>query len=220
MTEFTSDMKTLIEDAKEKMDENAKALEERMEERMANYTVPQTQVNPTQARPPTNSYALALINPPVHANPRIAAREGIKARQFLIEGIRNSRFSHYDSAQLKTELNDIVTGLGLSTGRIRSVTNSRNGGTIIEADSDKAANWLSSNANQRRLCDTIGSNAEFRSRSFKIIAFNVPLAINPEDSNHRQEICEANNMEASTIISAKWAKAIDRRSPNQERPTY
>ena len=71
MTEFTSDIKTLIEDAKEKLDEHIKATEERL----VNLTTSPL----TQTRTPTNSYALALVNPPAYANPRVAAREGIKS---------------------------------------------------------------------------------------------------------------------------------------------
>ena len=207
LTELTSDMKTLIEDAKEKIDEHVKMAEERL----TNTTAPAA----SQHRPPVNSYASVLINPPAHANPRVAAREGIKARQFLIEGIKNSKFSHLDTIQLKTELNKILSDLDFSQGKIRSATSARGGGTVIEADNDELAAWLSNETNQRRICDSIGSNAEFRTRIFNIIAFNVPLAINPEASNHKAEICEANNLEPSTISMARWAKAPERRSPNQ-----
>ena len=81
ITEFTSDMKTLIEDAKEKINEHLKISEERMTQAMSNTTA---QVKQTQA----NTFALVLVNPPPHANPKIAAREGIKARQYLLEGIK------------------------------------------------------------------------------------------------------------------------------------
>jgi hypothetical protein len=211
MTEFTSDMKTLVEDAKEKIDGHIKA----SEERLLSIPLPTpTQIN-QQAPTTTATYASKLVSPPAHANPRVAAREGIKARQFLIEGIRNSKFSHLDTFKLKAELNKILTELDMPTGKIQSVTSSRGGGTIIEADTDAAASWLSNVANQRRLCDRIGSNAEFRTRPFSIIAFNVPTDINPDEVNHRQEINEVNDLEAPTISTIKWAKAIDRRSPNQ-----
>ena len=102
--EFTSDMKILIEDPKEKIDAHIKASEEKMIQIMTtNLTLPIS-----QTKPPTNSYASMLINPPAHANQRVAAREGIKARQFAIEGIKNSKFSHLDSAQLKTKLNKLL----------------------------------------------------------------------------------------------------------------
>src|ERR1700678_804902 len=207
MTEFTLDFKLLIKDATERIDEHVKA----SEERMSILSIPPL----TQSRPPTSSYASALINPPAHANPRVAAREGIKARQFLIQGLKESKFSHLDSFQLKAELNKILPKLGLPSGKIRLVMNSRSGGTVIEADSDEVATWLTSSANQARLCDKLGDKAEFRNRSYNIIVFNVPLTINPEEEGHRMEICEANGFEPTTIVSAKWAKAVNRRIPNQ-----
>ena len=207
LTELTSDMKILIEDAKEKIDEHVKATEEHL-------TGLATAL-PAHLKQPTNSYASVLVNAPAHANPRVAAREGIKARQFLIEGIKNSKFSHLDTLQLKTELNKILSDLDFGQGKVRSITSSRGGGTIIEADNDETASWLAKEVNQRRICDHIGANAEFRTRTFNIIAFNVPLAINPELLSHRTEICEANDMDSTTITSARWAKAPDRRAPNQ-----
>ena len=91
----------------------------------------------------------------------------------------------------------------------------QSGGTIIEAESDEAATWLSNKSNQRRLCDAIGSNTEFRTRAYNTIALNVPIALNPEEARHRLEICEANNLELSNITTIRWAKAIERRSPSQ-----
>ena len=110
MTEFTSDFKLLVKDAKERINKHVKI----SEEHLASSQVPL----PAQPRLPTNSYASALINPPAHANPKIAARKGIKARQFLIKGLKESKFSHLDSFQLKTELNKILPELGLPTGKI------------------------------------------------------------------------------------------------------
>ena len=207
LTELSSDMKMLIGDAKEKIDEHVKAAEERLSAVVA--------ALPAHSKQPATSYASVLVNPPAHANPRVAAREGIRARQFLIEGIKNSKFSHLDTLQLKTELNKILSDLDFKQGKIRSATSSRGGGTIIEADNDETASWLAKEANQGRICELIGANAEFRTRTFNIIAFNVPLAINPESVSHRTEICEANDLDSSTITSARWAKAPERRAPNQ-----
>ena len=212
MTEFTSDMKILIDDTKEKIEEHIK----NAGERLANITPPiPTSVRLAMETGPAYSYALALINPPAYANPRVAAREGIKARQFLITGIKNSKFSHLDTLQLKAELNKILIDLGLTSGKIRAITSSHNGGTVIEADNDEAANWFSAEDNQRKLCENIGIDAEFRTRQYNIIAFNTSLALEPGNAEHRQEICEANNLEPGTIISAKWAKAVDKRTPTQ-----
>jgi hypothetical protein len=207
MTEFTSDFKLLVEDAKEKFEEHVKATEKRM----ANMPTPP----PVQTRPLANTYASMLISPPAHANPKVAAREGIKARQFMIQGLKESKLSHLNTSQLKVEFNRTLSELGLLEGKIRSVVNTRSGGTVIEADTDEVAVWLSNSTNQGRLCEKLGPKAEFRTRGYNVIAFNVPTDINPEEESHRLEICEVNGLELTTVASMKWAKAINRRSPSQ-----
>ena len=128
MTEFSTDMKSLIEDAKDKINNHIKETEGRLTKAMDN-AVPQSRTTQT-------SYASVLNTPPPHADPRIAAKEGIKARQFLLEGLANTKFSHTDVFQLKTEFNTILEGLGLDNGKIRSINKLRNGGALVEMDSD------------------------------------------------------------------------------------
>ena len=77
------------------------------------------------------TYASALINPPPHANPKLAAREGIKARQFALTGIQESAISHLNNLQLKDLLNNTITELGMTVGKIRSVISVHNKGIII-----------------------------------------------------------------------------------------
>ena len=208
ITEFTSDMKILIEDTKEKINTHLKISEERINLQLNNTTAQAKQTQPT-------TYASALITPPPHANPKIAAREGIKARQFLIEGIKNMKFSHMDTFHLKTELNRILLELEIEKGKIRSANSLRNGATLIELDSDEATAWFQKSDNHTKFCQKIGPNVVTRTRIHNLIAFNVPLSINPEDKSHKQEICEANNLERDSIVTMKWAKPINRRSPTQ-----
>jgi hypothetical protein len=170
---------------------------------------------PAQSRPTAVTYASTLISPPAHANPEVAAREGIKARQFMIQGLKDSKLSHLDTIQLKAEFNKTFPELGFPTGRIRSAVNTRSGGTVIEAETDEVAVWLSDSMNQGRLCEKLGPKAEFRTRGYNVMAFNVPTDINSEEDSHRLEVCEANGLEPTTIASMKWAKAINRRSPSQ-----
>ena len=213
ITEYTSDMKTLIEDAKDKLDKHFKATEGRLTQ-LIDKAAAQPQ-GPPQRHAQLNSYASALTNPPPHANPRIAAKEGIKARQFLLEGLINTKFSHTDVLQLKTELNTILGGLGLKNGKIRSVNKLRNGAALLEMDSDDATMWLATQENRNRFSTKIGPEAVFRTWVHSLIAFNVSLAISPESQSHRQEVCEANDMDTETITTMRWAKPIHRRAPEQ-----
>ena len=206
--ELTSDMAMLIEDAKEKLNSHFKETEGRLTQ-LADKAA--TQSKQTH----TTTYAAVANNPPPHANPRITAKEGIKARQFLLEGLINTKYSHTDVFQLKTEFNKVLEGLGLTNGRIRSISKVRNGGALIEMDSDAAATWLSEQENRDKICNKIGPGVSFRSRVHNLIAFNVPIGISPENQSHRQEICEANNLDPDIITTIKWVKPIQRRTKTQ-----
>lgn len=208
ITELTSDMATLIKDAKDQFQEQFKINEGKIAQ-LIDKVVAQPRIN----QPVT--YATATSNPPPHANPRVAAKEGIKARQFLLEGLTNTKFSHTDTTQLKTEFNIILGTLGLVDGKIRSVIKIRNGGTLIEMDSDGATTWLTKQENRNGFCSKIGPTAVFRARIYSLIAFNAPLDIEPENQKHRQEVCEANSLEPEVISTMKWAKPPIRRSPTQ-----
>ena len=210
MDEFTSDMKEMIEHTKSKIDEHIKESEERL--KISVQPQPQAQAQYSQA---TSTYASVLVSPPAHANPRIATREGIKARQFMLEGIKNSKFSHLDTLQLKTELNKILTNTGLISGKIRSITNVRNGAIIIEMDSDNATKWISNKTTQDKICKDIGANPQFVARAFNIIAFNITLALDAYQVEHREEICEAIELNKKAIMAIRWAKAVENRSENQ-----
>ena len=70
---------------------------------------------------------MALINLPPHVNPKIVAREGIKACQFLIMGIKELAYGQYDTQQLKVELNKVLRDYNKMEGRIRSVIVQRDG---------------------------------------------------------------------------------------------
>ena len=85
ITEFTADMKLLANDTKEKVQVEIKDQIKEFTEhitRLSNQATPinntVNQQNETETRT-TKSYAAALINPPPNVNPKLAAREGIKA---------------------------------------------------------------------------------------------------------------------------------------------
>ena len=172
--------------------------------------------NSPPSHPTTTTYATALINPPPHANLKIVAREGIWARQFLIKGIKKSRLSHLDTLQLKMELNKIFTDIGLPSSKIWSITNTRNGGTTIELDSDEAASWLSNLDNQCKISKSIDTNTWSWPKTFTIIAFNGPPTIDLNQEEHWLKICDANDLDSKNITSLKWAKPIEKRSSNQK----
>ena len=217
ITEFTADMKLLVDDTNSKIQEQIKDLSEQIT-KAANQTRP-TNNSTSQSREPgsgtTPTYAAALINPPPNVNPKIAAREGIKARQFVLTGIKESAFSQYDSQRLKAQLNKAAKELGMKEGKIRSLTEQRDGNALIEVDSDYSAKWFANKVNRTEFCTRLGESISFKPRLYNVLAQNAPLTIDPEDEKHIEEINEINDLEDNAVLAMRWAKPINRRSPHQ-----
>ena len=135
LDEYTSDMQKLIIDAKEQICDVLR--------QPAEPANPPRNLTPTNSTstPLTNSYITALINPPPHANPILAAHEGIKARQFALSGFNNSKISHLNHSQIKSLLNNILLELDLTSGKIRSVTSARDNGIIVETDNNTVLSY-------------------------------------------------------------------------------
>jgi hypothetical protein len=210
ITDFTSDMKLLVDDINTKIDTHLKAA-------LAQWKQTTSATKPPMAAPPygtqllTNpgSYASVLINPPPHINPRLAAREGIKARQFLMEGGDESGTANLDPQELKMIISKALKGLGAVEGKIRSVTSHRkNEGFLIEVDSDALANWMADPINKVELCSNIGDGVSFRTRAYNVIAFNSLLNLDTEDPKHLAEVNEVNELGINTIKSLCWMKRI------------
>ena len=218
ITEFTSDMKLLVDDVSTKIDAHLKAAMAQTIRMSPPLATQQDMDNLATPAPTTaNSYASVLINPPSHVNPKVAAREGIKARQFIIRGGANSAGGRWDRQKLKEDINVALREIGASKGMIRSVVPQRSGvGTLIEADTDGLAKWLSDPVNMVELCTNLGDGVTFRSRRYNVMAFNVPLNLDATNQVHREEINETNDLGDNTIAEMRWAKPIERRSPNQK----
>jgi hypothetical protein len=218
VTEFTSDMKLLVEDAKAKISAQVKESIDQAIKTLApanNNTNPTTENGSNGTGNANPTYASVLVNPPAHANPKLAAREGIKARQFVLLGIKNSALDRYDTQKQKAGLNKIARELGMTEGKIRSVETQRDGSTLIELDSDEAVKWFTNDINKVELCSRLGDDVSFRTRIYNVIVLNVPLTLEPDNPKHREEICETNNIEEREIAALRWAKPINRRSEHQ-----
>ena len=76
-----------------------------------------------------------------------------------------------------------------------------------------SVNWFTNNRGQ--LSAELGNNMIFKKRTYNIIAFNVPLTLDPVDARHCSEICEVNGWANTTLHEMRWAKPANRRSSNQ-----
>lgn len=223
ITEFTADMQLLVEDVNTKIDDHLKdaltqwkqALTEPMAHPSTEQSRPsQTATTTTHAN--RHSYASTLINPPAHVNPKLAAREGVRARQFVFDGAKEVGGERWDTKELKDAMNDELQKMGVKGGKIRSIVSQRDGGSLIEVDSDALAKWFADPLNSVEFCCALGEGVTFRSRTYNIIAFNAPINLDPSTATHREEINDVNQLGENTIKAIRWAKPINRRSPQQK----
>jgi len=151
--ELTLDMRNLVTDVKEKIDTHMQKFP----------AGAQTNTATSQPSHVSQTYAEALVNPPSHANPRLAAREAIRARQFMLEGLgRDSKLGQMGSPQLKTELNRVAGKLGLKGNGICSALPQKHRGVLIKVDDDDAVNWLKLDDNRATFCSALGPNVMFK----------------------------------------------------------
>jgi len=170
----------------------------------------------TNSRRTARSYAEVIAASTKGINPRLAAKEGIKARQFMLEGVaNNAKLSHLTDNQIKDELNRTIMQQGFEGKCIRSATKQRLGGLLLEMHNENAAEWIRSQENRDALCATLGPGPTFRGRTYQMIALNISLLLDPTNKEHLKEITEVNHLEDDTISAIRWAKPIARRSPGQ-----
>ena len=74
--------------------------------------------------------------------------------------------------------------LGLVGGKIRSVLLQKDGSILIEVDLDESAKWFTNEINRVDFCVTLGDGVRFKNRIFNVLAFNVPLNLDPNEDSH------------------------------------
>jgi len=135
----------------------------------------------------------------------------------MLEGIdQNSPIGKMDGTQLKAEFNKIMGEIGWKGKGIRSAIIQKNKGVLIELETDEAFRWINKKENKFQFSVEVGLDVVFKPRSHTVIAFNVPLTINPENKAHRKEICKANHLETESISSIRWVKPVARISHEQK----
>jgi hypothetical protein len=179
----------------------------------------------TQNAPNQNpSYRDALVRPsgPIRnpaIDPRLLAREAIKKRQILLDtDSGNEELRAMDVPATTRYLNNAITKIDDSNSKerqIQSVRKLRNGGLLIEMKNEEATTWLQQEDISKAFTAELNQMATFKKRAHNVIAFFVPLTLDPDNPTNIEEIQETNDLNPHDIIKAKWAKAPERRLPSQ-----
>ena len=209
LNDLAMDLKHYVMDAMQHIDSHIETKLEEISE-ATKTLVNSVKTTISDAPPPSTSnsgsnasldYRKALMNPPPHADPQLAAKEGIRLCQFLVEGAtRDSKIGKMSSAKVKKAVNKAIKNAG-GGHKVRLVMRQGKEGILIEMDSDAGVAWLKDKNNAKSLCDSLGPGLTFKTRLYSILAYNASMALDPDNADHMKEIAEANDISENGLTS-------------------
>jgi len=218
--EMTKDLKEFAEGLKEKVKEDmegkAAMLEKKTLELSEVVEKAAQQAGSTGSAPYRDALIRAVSGAPLDANPQLAAKESIRQRQSLIDLPKDSRLRDCANTVLVGKFSEAMGKATAQKHKIRSALKLQNGGILVEMVTDEGAAWLASKTNTEAFLQELGeSEAFFKTRSYNIIAYYVPLNLDTSSEKGRREIEESNGMPEGCLTKIRWIKPPARRRTDQ-----
>ena len=172
-------------------------------------------------KPQGMSYRDAAEKRPEHerqADPRIVAREGIKARQLLMDFPADSPIHKISVTEILGKCKEAMKqacGNG-AQHELRAAERLANKGILVEFSTDNGAKWLRLEDNADRLFLAMGANgagAQWKHRMYNVIVYYVPIIFSPNDTKHYKELIAVNDIDRNHLTKLCWAKPPARRDP-------
>ena len=155
-----------------------------------------------------------------HLPLRLQAREGVKARQVLIDFKQDQGPAPFGAkslvslkARLDKVLNESEDGQGVH--KIRALTRLHNGRILMELGSNEAVRWFDDEAVRGRFLGNIHPGAFIKPRVFNVVVQFVPLMFRLEKDMDLSELEQVNGLEDRAVTKARWIKPAARWSPSQ-----
>ena len=181
-------------------------------------------------RPPsTSSYKDALLktNLPQHQTPnspppqeQARANAAIKEKQMLIDldeshPIKKQCCSNNEMLTLfQTALSETKED-GSPELKIQSLKILKNGGILLEFDNKETVNWLKHDEHRKRFVNATGGKLNIKDRLFNIVVQFIPISTALEEDATLRNFEEDSKIPPNSIVSARWIKPINKRSPFQ-----
>jgi hypothetical protein len=151
---------------------------------------------------------------------RILAREGIKARQFLLDFPPASTIHNKSQTEILRACNEALAGMAIEgsvSHKLRSVERMTNKGLLGEFLTDLGAEWFRSENIANTFITALGAMGDgglLKQRTFNTIAYFVPVEFMPIELEHLEELAQVNGLTTDSIAKMRWAKPIARRNPD------
>lgn len=154
-------------------------------------------------------YRDVLLSPPLDVNPRIAAKEGIRARQLLVDFPKESDVYQMSQQEILKVFNVALakTEIPKDCRRMRMVERLSNKGILGEFTMDAAAKGFAVKDNADSFLTALSTSAGgtvVRAWHYNVVAYFVPITANPNDL---EEILTTNShLSEEHLVKARWVK--------------
>ena len=213
LKEFTEGLK---EKVKEDLGEKTALLEKRTVELSEVVEKAAQQAGSAGGAPYRDALIWAVSGAPLDANPWLAAKESIRQRQSLIDLPKGSRLRECANTVLVGKFSEAMGKATAQKHKIRLALKLQNGGILVEMVTDEGTAWLASKTNAEAFLQELGeSEAFFKTRSYNIIAYYVPLNLDTSSEKDKREIEETNGMPDGCLMKVRWIKPPARRRMDQ-----
>ena len=100
--------------------------------------------------------------------------------------------------------------------KLKSGTLLRNGGLLLELNSDEAAAWLKSEDVIASFLENVGSGTSIKNRTYQVIVQFVPVAFDPANDEQVRTYEEHNNITSGSVAKMEWIKPVKDRKEGQK----
>ncbi|EDR06230.1 uncharacterized protein LACBIDRAFT_300515 [Laccaria bicolor S238N-H82] len=218
--EMANDLREFTEGLKEKVVEELEkgmtALEKKTGELVGAVEKAAQQAGSIGNAPYRDALTRAVSGAPLDANPRLAAKKSIRQRQSLIDLPKESSLRDCANSILVGKFSEAMGKATVQEHKVRSAIKLQNGGILVEMVMDEGAVWLASKANAEAFLRELGElEASFKTRSYNVIAYYVPLNLDTNSEKDKREIKEANRIQVGVLTKIRWIKPPMRRRTDQ-----
>ena len=142
------------------------------------------------------------------------AKGTLQRRQILLDGIEGVKTAanSLTERELVEKANLVLEGMGIMASdkpmgmKFVTAKKLRNGGVVLEMDSEAAANWLRRKDVRSRFAESFGGSAQIKDRTFQVVVQYVPTELRDRSREIMEAAEDSVGSGRGTIVGMKWMK--------------
>lgn len=174
----------------------------------------------TRGYPPNPSRPIATSAPQPASADAAIARSAIRARQILLDPIPGNLFlpENISHEATSSKINTAITSAlapNNHQGHIKALIQLRNGGLIVELDSELTLTRLQEHNTRKRFLQALDNSVIFKDRTYTLVLQYVPVNVLINRTGLLRLMEGKNQLADNSLASMRWIKPPHKRPPGQ-----